>query len=240
VYVSDSSIAFSDIDDDNDLDVLITGLTYASEYTANLYKNDGAGGFTLVENTPFEGVKAGSINFVDIDNDNDEDVYVYGYNGSISTLKLYTNDGSGNFSLVTGTPFEGLSGGSVAFADIDGDNNQDVIISGENNIELNTLPQLYNQGIVKLYRNISETSLGIDDFDNPGFSLYPNPVKDILTINAKQAIGNITIYNILGQEIKSYKNLTNNKMDVSGYPKGFYIMNAKINGNIKSIKFLKE
>lgn len=71
-------------------------------------------------------------------------------------------------------------------------------------------------------------------------SLYPNPAKNILTINAKQAIENITIYNIMGQKVTSYEGLKNNKIDVSLFSKGFYILNAEINGVTESLKFLKK
>lgn len=53
--------------------------------------------------------------------------------------------------------------------------------------------------------------------------IYPNPVKSILTLNSEQAIDNITIYNIMGQEVASYKELTNNRINVSLFPNGFYI-----------------
>ena len=44
----------------------------------------------------------------------------------------------------------------------------------------------------------------------------------------------------MGQNVKSYKRLTNNQIDVSTYPSGFYIMSAKINRTIQSVKFIKE
>jgi len=44
----------------------------------------------------------------------------------------------------------------------------------------------------------------------------------------------------MGQNVNSYKKLINNQIDVSLYPKGFYILNAEINGAIQSLKFLKE
>ena len=44
----------------------------------------------------------------------------------------------------------------------------------------------------------------------------------------------------MGQKVKSYKVLINNKIEVSKYPNGFYIMSAKINGARQSLKFLKE
>ena len=70
-------------------------------------------------------------------------------------------------------------------------------------------------------------------------SIFPNPVKDILTINEIQHIDKITIYSISGQESTNYKRLTNNKIDVTLLSKGFYILYAEVNGSIQSKEFLK-
>ncbi|PCI94138.1 MAG: hypothetical protein COB15_14850 [Flavobacteriales bacterium] len=140
--VKQSSIAFSDIDNDNDLDVLITGINNSSQAIAKLYLNDGIGGFTIDSGTPFYGIYDGSIQFSDVDNDNDQDVLITGSN----TANLYSNDGAGNFTLVTNMPFDGVKYSAMAFADIDNDNDQDVLISGRNKSYVYT---------TKLYRNIS-------------------------------------------------------------------------------------
>lgn len=145
--------AFADIDGDHDLDVLITGLAYDSLYFAKLYKNDGNGNFTEVYGTPFIGVNTGSIAFADIDGDNDQDVLITGSNyleeatSSIGITKLYKNDGLGNFSEVQGTPFEGVYYSSIAFADVDGDNDPDVVISGRNNSGAYNAKLFVNDGI---------------------------------------------------------------------------------------------
>ncbi|MCD4732591.1 MAG: VCBS repeat-containing protein, partial [Bacteroidales bacterium] len=78
----------------------------------------------------FDWVDASSIAFADIDNDNDQDVLITGSSNAGIIAKLYTNDGNGNFVEVTETPFVGVSNGSIAFADIDNDNDQDVLITG--------------------------------------------------------------------------------------------------------------
>ncbi|MCB9360780.1 MAG: VCBS repeat-containing protein [Flavobacteriales bacterium] len=127
--VNSGSVAFADVDGDNDKDVLITGAN-----SSKLYSNDGNGNFTLVNGTPFDGVSYSSIAFADIDGDNDQDVLITGDNSSQYIAKLYTNDGSGNFTLVSGTPFTGVNSGAVAFADIDGDNDLDVLITGNKGI----------------------------------------------------------------------------------------------------------
>jgi predicted nucleotidyltransferase len=151
--VFESSIAFADVDNDNDQDVLITGQDNFNQTIAKLYVNNGSGNFTLVAGTPFDGVKLGSIVFADVDNDNDQDVLITGRNSSnLPIAKLYTNNGSGSFTLVTGTPFDGVSFSSIAFADVDNDNDQDVLITGENRS---------NQSIAKLYLNNGSGSFTI-------------------------------------------------------------------------------
>jgi VCBS repeat protein/fibronectin type III domain protein len=147
-----SSIAFSDVDGDNDQDVLLNGFsTDKSERVGKLYLNDGSGNFSEVTGTPFGRVFSGYIAFADIDGDNDEDVLVTGdyfpplrSAPSVKSAKLYTNDGSGNFTEVAGTPFVGNNNGSIAFADVDGDNDLDVLITGD-------APK--NNRIAKLYTN---------------------------------------------------------------------------------------
>ncbi|GAG92037.1 unnamed protein product, partial [marine sediment metagenome] len=146
--VYSGSIAFADVDNDNDQDVLITGFTYWNYQLpiAKLYTNDGNGNYTEVMETPIEGVGGGSIAFADTDNDGDQDVLITGEDIEYYvTAKLYTNDGNGNFEKVYGTTFERVWLSSIAFADIDNDNDQDVLITGR--------PYPLNQGISKLYIN---------------------------------------------------------------------------------------
>lgn len=161
--VFNSTVRFEDIDNDNDLDLLIIGKTSAPLVTAKLYKNDGAGNYSLVANTPFEPSEGGDFAFGDIDNDNDSDLILMGYNAQGSGFtKLYLNNGSGQFSEVT-TSFEGLKNSSVKFLDIDNDNDLDVIMAGENNS--NTLStKLYINDGTGSYSLISNTPF--DNFDS--------------------------------------------------------------------------
>lgn len=126
-----SALDFSDIDSDGDFDLLITGLDNDSVRTTNLYANDGTGGFTLVANTPFEAVSNGSVSFLDIDGDDDEDVILTGeVSDALSITRLYINDGTGNFAASTTNVFEGVYNSSIASADIDGDDDLDVVVKG--------------------------------------------------------------------------------------------------------------
>jgi hypothetical protein len=188
------SVAFADIDNDGDQDVMMIGEA-GGFYTTKLYSNNGIGGFTEVLNTPFENVAEGSVSFADIDGDNDQDVLITGATySSQATTKLYKNDGSGIFIEVENTPFETFWYGDAAFADVDGDNDQDVVITGfiDTNIAVNrqTYSKLYVNDGSGIFEEVNDTPFGgvsaIDiafadvdlDGDNdlfiPGSGLSPN------------------------------------------------------------------
>ena len=174
--VSISSASIADIDGDNDQDVLITGLTGSSPSVplVKLYTNDGLGAFSEVTGTLFEQVYGGSSSFSDVDGDGDQDILITGLNSSSTEAlsKLYLNDGSGNFSGIMGTPFEGVSQSSIAFCDVDGDDDQDVLITGENSL-YNPVTKLYiNNGagnytemIDISFESVSQSSVAFSDVD---------------------------------------------------------------------------
>lgn len=163
--VLESSIAFADVDGDNDQDLFITGVKTSGDLISKLYTNDGMGSFTEMMGTPFEYVDRSSIAFADIDGDSDQDVLITGLTRSLQSIsKLYTNDGSGNFTVMTDTPFEGVSYSSVAFADVDGDNDQDVLITGYTNIPLLRISKLYtNDGTGVFTEMIGTPFEGVDN-----------------------------------------------------------------------------
>lgn len=171
-----SSIAFADIDDDNDLDVLITGENSSSESVTKLYINDGNGNFTEDMTNNFVEVSRSSVAFADIDSDGDWDLLITGMEFATAQLyaRLYTNDGNGNFTLVSGTPFDDVFESSVAFADVNGNSHQDVIITGEG--DSGPISKLYiNDGTGSFtlesgtpFINVSFSSVAFADVNNNG------------------------------------------------------------------------
>ena len=174
--VSDCSIAFADVDGDNDKDVLIVGMNNSNNNVSNLYKNDGLGNYTLVSGTPFSPIKEGSIAFADIDNDNDLDVFIAGKTNVSNPFylsNLYVNDGIGNYTLVTSSTFENIGFCSVAFADVDNDNDQDLVITGQNSTTFGFTSNLYiNDGV-------------------GNFSLFPNTALFPLVVESAIAFADI-------------------------------------------------
>ena len=170
-----SSIAFADIDGDTDLDLLLCGENSTAITNTLLYSNNGSGVFTLITNTSLINVDESAVAFADIDGDNDQDLLITGHNNNYPNVysKLYTNNGTGTFTLVSGNPFYNAKNGAVAFVDIDGDNDQDVLISGEHGSGLK-LSRLYTNngsGVFSYvpytpFENVYKSSISIADIDN--------------------------------------------------------------------------
>ncbi|MBC6401967.1 MAG: VCBS repeat-containing protein, partial [Ekhidna sp.] len=89
-----------------------------------------AASFTEQSDTPFSEVDQSSIAFADVNGDGHQDVLITGEESARKRIaKLYLNDGAGNFTEKT-TPFPGVSSSSVAFADVNNDGHEDVLITG--------------------------------------------------------------------------------------------------------------
>lgn len=124
------TMAVADVDDDQDQDIFITGADHTLKPVAFLYLNDGKGHFQLVE-TPIEGIIRGGVAFQDVNGDQLPDLLVTGDNAAYQpTARLYINQNSGHFKAAKNQAFAGVQGSALAFADIDGDNDADVLISG--------------------------------------------------------------------------------------------------------------
>lgn len=127
---------FADLDGDGDKDLVITGSGNMSDGTSHsalttLYFNDGAGNFSAVTDHGIENIRLSKIAIADIDSDTDLDLLISGFtHGGIALTKLYTNNGSGSFTEVTGSPFESITSGYFNFGDLDGDNDLDLVFSG--------------------------------------------------------------------------------------------------------------
>lgn len=83
--------------------------------------------------------------------------------------------------------------------------------------------------------------LGVSQNVLEGFKFYPNPVSNELNLSAKTTIDQVSIYNLLGQQVFSEKMNTPNKtINISNLSKGLYVMTVTSEGNTASFKILKE
>ncbi|GHC55510.1 T9SS type A sorting domain-containing protein [Ulvibacter litoralis] len=81
---------------------------------------------------------------------------------------------------------------------------------------------------------------GVSDFDADSFSVYPNPVKDVLNISSKVAVDAVTIYDVLGKVVaQSQPAAISPKVDMSALSSGAYLVQVTIGDASKTIKVIK-
>jgi hypothetical protein len=90
--------------------------------------------------------------------------------------------------------------------------------------------------VIDFTLNIS--TLSTDSFNKKDLTIYPNPVKDVLTISSDNLIEQIAIYNIQGQLVLENKNT--NEINTSSLPIGQYVLKASSNGIKSTKKFVKQ
>lgn len=94
---------------------------------------------------------------------------------------------------------------------------------------------LYN--IVVMTSEVAAT----DSTEFTNFTAYPNPVKDVLNINAEDEITKIEVYNLLGQQVKSSSPKARNfTMDLSDLNAGMYTIKFTSNDKYFSKKIIKQ
>lgn len=136
-----SSLAFGDVDNDGDLDIISSGCTTSgvTECTVadkiRIYINNGTSFVeSSVWNQNLPSLGYGSLSFGDIDNDGDLDLIVMGdTGGGNGIVKIYTNDGltltendTWGQNLIDVDAFAG----TVVFGDINNDGRLDVALIG--------------------------------------------------------------------------------------------------------------
>ena len=82
-------------------------------------------------------------------------------------------------------------------------------------------------------------TLGTENFNNNlRFSIYPNPVVEILNIAMKTELKSVEIYSVQGQKIFS---ANAQKVDVSNFAAGIYLIRVEdIGGEFATQRFIKK
>ena len=123
------SARFADVNGDGAPDLVLADQSSVLDATT-LYENDGEGSFSEDRYAGIDDVN-GQVGFADVDLDGDLDLVNTGDPGSSDPgVTFYENDGQGNFSVLESN-IVGVSGASLSIGDVDGDNDPDLLLTGE-------------------------------------------------------------------------------------------------------------
>ncbi|GAB3990636.1 fibronectin type III domain-containing protein [Spirosoma daeguense] len=169
------NLVLGDIDGDSDLDVIVANYNSA---TVSVRLNNGSGGLTPPTNNPdfTTGTSPGVMALGDVDADGDLDLVVAnGYD----TVSMRLNNGLGNFTPPVSNAELALGSNplSVAFGDVDGDNDLD-LLAVDNNYSNSTVR-------VRLNRSLLAPTI-------TGLATSPNIICPVSPITFTASLGNIT------------------------------------------------
>src|SRR5690554_3242617 len=217
-------VAAADITGDGAMDII--SVSPGDNEVAWFENMDGLGNFGPKKTITNTLTQAWAVHVADLDNDGDMDVLatsVETYGGEVVWFENL--DGQGNFSEKKVISTEVMSPRSVIAADIDGDGDMDVISASQNDNK------------IAWYRN---QTLGVDDFQEYDFMIYPVPSKDKVFIDSElNNIYQITIFDMLGQSVMQLEG-DHRKMDISQLQAGMYIVSIKTDRGTVSKKIIKK
>ena len=100
----------------------------------------------------------------------------------------------------------------------------------------------YFEGRIGTYQLDIKVAYGnsIEETEESLFSVYPNPVQDVVNVNCKD-IEQVNLFNTVGQKIESFstEGRDNVRIDLSGLPSGVYIIQASNRGRTLTRKIVK-
>ena len=130
-----SAVACADFDNDNNIDILLSGLDIYGNEKTQLFVNDGKFGLTDIIKRGFKqadyvlpNIAYGTINTADLDNDNDIDLIFTG-KGAKKIASVYLNEGNFNFKN-PGNSLTGVYHSSLTVFDYNGDKKPDIFYMG--------------------------------------------------------------------------------------------------------------
>jgi hypothetical protein len=210
-----------DLDGDNDLDIFLT-----HRGGNKIWKNDGNGYFTDSGQT-LGNSETSAVGLGDFDEDGDLDAFVLNaIYQSPRTNEIWINDGAGTFTDTNLRPGTDESY-DVGIGDLDNDRDLDafVAISGPNKVWINTKSTFTNN------QKIGEP-----------FSVYPNPTSGRFSLffdtsPSRKAV--VEINSSEGKRILTASSVESTiTIDLTGHPKGIYLIKADYEGNLCCNKLL--
>ncbi|WP_111682986.1 FG-GAP-like repeat-containing protein [Winogradskyella tangerina] len=262
---------FLDADNDADMDLYVSGETNGSfpQYLSSAFYENNSNVQFILDNTviPNDFAESYSNAIGDIDNDGYPEIAVNHINNY--NISLWENGTSRNNNWLKvkleGTTSNRNGIGSLIEISINDDKQYRYTLCGEGYLSQNSGTEmfgvggntiidyvkvtwlsgiedvLYDVSTNQLLNIVEGSTLSIDENDALNFSHYPNPVKDKLNLRSQQIIEDVTVYNIVGQEVLTIAPKQSNVlMDLSSLNNGAYFIKLRGANTTRTIKVLKE
>ena len=221
--VENGTICMADIDNDFDLDILLSGIESGS-YTTSIYYNNSvySNGIPRVPENLTSTIDENSV-VLEWSHSSDYETPAAGltYNIFIENLvggMSNRQNGfrrvvqSGNAGSGTSWLYKNLSDGIYTWNVQAIDNNY---MGSKFNIDLQGLKKTFIIGEIN----------SLEEYDNSDISIFPNPASDKVYIKGNDLnIDKVEIYAVSGKLVKTFDNLSNNEIDVTSLTAGNYLM----------------
>ena len=186
------------------------------------------------------------------------------------TVNLINGDPSGNLVITnlnvdvgdtfwifndTGSVANNTDMSTFIIIDIEGSPNETIyldLVAGEsyeyilNNDNINNVMIIYNDYVNGLYHNsqintVFNTMSVSDINNNPTFSIYPNPILNLVNITGINQKSLLELYNVSGSKLLTQTSTEDVMIDLSKYSSGLYFLKISTKENLmQTIKLYKE
>jgi hypothetical protein len=194
----ESTLDFFDYDGDGDLDMALTGQGIDG-VMFKILQNNGLTGdalsFTEVQNTGLIPIREAKVDFGDYNSDGYADIL---YSGKVSgqgqVTKLVEFDPETQTYVESDFDLSDIVNASIAFGDVDGDNDLDFTIAGESTAN--------NNNIIKTYLNVRNESAIVQNSTNTSGR---RPIEFVVNEKPTQPAGLTTEVLSYDNELETYK-----------------------------------
>ncbi len=225
-----SDVAISDINNDGLNDISVFSIESSADGGTMVYKNLGNLDFESYDSvfTGLPNVYDGEIEYADFNGDQLPDAVIAAkwLNGTFVN-KIYLQSDSFTFTgdQISFDAYDEwnnplslyLVQGSVDIYDYNDDGKLDILLTGN----LGGGPVPFASPQTWLMTNTS--TLSVDEFNQEGFTMYPNPARDIVSFKGINAIKSIEVFSQLGQKVLSVRDT--DVINIESLSTGMYMVN---------------
>ena len=243
-------IVASDFNNDGNLDLATanTGTDGIGAETMSVVIGNGNGTFqnAVTYDAPYSSMLLGTSGIIDADIDHDGDKDILVVNTAGGDLAVYLNDGTGSFEHLYRIGVNGYRAAGIVHKDFTGDNIKDLAVRSSPStgfLGTNYLNILVGIGEIV---SVDEINIKIPD-QYELFQNYPNPFNPSTKITftlAEASLVKLTVFNILGEEVKTLVNENREAgihtidFNASGFSSGVYFYKLESGGFVETKKMI--